>query len=176
MIPLVDPLIESIIEYIIWGRNSKFNNHNDSRGLFLRSGTFHQDVCRNMCYLVNSVFLSIYISTYTLFKCSQLCCTWKIPSHAFLPVFLARQAGLCKIPQAALNTLKLGQHCYCRARERERRREAAKKSQARDRNSQIHRHTHTHINRDKHTQAHTLYHSTCTHLAHLQGAHRPVCL
>jgi len=51
------------------------------------------------------------------------------------------QAGLCKIPQAALNTLKLGQHCYCRERkrgggramEREREREC----------TETHTHTHT---------------------------------
>lgn len=47
----------------------------------------------------------------------------KILSHAFLPAFssskAARKAGRCKIPQAALNRQKLGQHCYCRGKRRE---------------------------------------------------------
>lgn len=51
----------------------------------------------------------------------------KIRSHAFLPAFssskAARKAGRCKIPQAALNRQKLGQHCYCRGKRRERKRE-----------------------------------------------------
>lgn len=36
----------------------------------------------------------------------------------------ARKAGRCKIPQAALNRQKLGQHCYCRGKTRERERES----------------------------------------------------
>lgn len=32
----------------------------------------------------------------------------------------ARKAGRCKIPQAALNRQKLGQHCYCRGKRKKR--------------------------------------------------------
>lgn len=43
----------------------------------------------------------------------------------------ARKAGRCKIPQAALNRQKLGQHCYCRGKrsERERERESERKNE-----------------------------------------------
>lgn len=57
----------------------------------------------------------------------------KILSHAFLPSFssskAARKAGRCKIPQAALNRQKLGQHCYCRGKRREREREGEKEGE-----------------------------------------------
>lgn len=41
----------------------------------------------------------------------------------------ARKAGRCKIPQAALNRQKLGQHCYCRGKRRERARVRMRESE-----------------------------------------------